>query len=110
MSLLEDLYYGKFCPNEQVCLNDPEYVQNSQLISERMHILQAKLSPEDFTVLEEIMDLNSLLISISSASAYTLGFKTGAAMLIEVLEHKTEPIQTNEKLIFEQIKWGRREL
>lgn len=88
MSLLEDLYYGKICPNEQVCLNDPEFVQNSKLISERMHILQANLSSEDFTVLEEMMDLNSLLISISSASAYTLGFKTGAAMLVEVLEHK----------------------
>ncbi|WP_420800461.1 DUF6809 family protein [Paenibacillus piscarius] len=71
-----------------MCLNDPEYVHNSKLISERIHILQAKLSREDFTVLEEIMDLNSLLISISSASAYTLGFRTGAAMLVEVLEHK----------------------
>lgn len=93
MSLLEDLYYGKICPNEQICLNDLEYVQNSKLISERMHILQAKLSPEDFNVLEEVMDLNSLLISISSASAYTLGFRTGAAVLVEVLEHKEEPIQ-----------------
>ncbi|WP_340024163.1 DUF6809 family protein [Paenibacillus sp. FSL K6-1096] len=110
MSLLEDLYYGKICPNEQICLNDPEYVQNSKLISERINILQAKLSSEDFTVLEEVMDLNSLLISISSASAYTLGFRTGAAMLIEVLEHKTKPIQTKEKLIFEQIKSDGREL
>ncbi|MFD2878806.1 DUF6809 family protein [Paenibacillus rhizoplanae] len=83
----------KICPNEQICLNDPEYVQNSKLISERIHILQAKLSPEDFNVLEEVMDLNSLLISISSASAYTLGFRMGAAMLVEVLEH-------NEKNLF----------
>lgn len=88
MSLLEDLYYGKICPNEQICFNDSEYAQNSKLISERMQILQAKLSPEDFTVLEEVMDLNSLLISISSAAAYTLGFRTGALMLVEVLEHK----------------------
>ncbi|MFC6650285.1 DUF6809 family protein [Paenibacillus rhizoplanae] len=110
MSLLEDLYYGKICPNEQICLNDPEYVQNSKLISERIHILQAKLSPEDFNVLEEVMDLNSLLISISSASAYTLGFRMGAAMLVEVLEHNEKPIQAKEKLIFEQIKSDRREL
>jgi hypothetical protein len=110
VSLLEDLYYGKICQNEQICFNDPEYAQNSKLISERIQTLQAKLSPEDFTVFEEIMDLNSLLISISSASAYTLGFRTGAVMLVEVLEHKEEPIQTKEKLIFEQIKLGRREL
>ncbi|MEK3715804.1 DUF6809 family protein [Paenibacillus sp. FSL R7-0333] len=110
MSLLEDLYYGKICPNEQICLNDPEYAQNSKLISERMHILQANLSPEDFTMLEEIMDLNSLLTSISSASAYTLGFRTGAAMLVEVLEHKEELIRTKEKLCFEQIKSDGREL
>ncbi|WP_342546660.1 DUF6809 family protein [Paenibacillus sp. FSL P2-0089] len=110
MSFLEDLYYGKICPNEQICLNDPEYVHNSKLISERIHILQAKLSPEDFTMLEEVMDLNSLLISISSASAYTLGFRTGAAMLVEVLEHKAELIQTKKKLTFEQIKSDWRQL
>ncbi|MFP4973968.1 DUF6809 family protein [Paenibacillus sp. CN-4] len=88
MSLLEDLYYGKICPNEQICLNDPEYAHYSKLISERMHILQANLSLEDFTMLEEVMDLNNLLISISTASAYTLGFRTGATVLVEALEHK----------------------
>jgi hypothetical protein len=102
VSLLEELYYGKICPNEQICFNDPEYAQHSKLISERMHFLKAKLSPEDFTIIEEAMDLNGMLISISSASAYTLGFRMGAAMIIEVLEHKEELIQTKEKLVLEK--------
>lgn len=41
-------------------------------------------------MLERLMELNSLLISISSASSYTytytLRFSTGAAMLVELLE------------------------
>lgn len=98
MSLLEDLYYGKICPSERICSNDPEYSQNSKLISERMHFLKTKLSPEDFTMIEEAMDLNSILISVSSASAYTLGFRMGAAMIIEVLEHKEELIQTKAEV------------
>ena len=57
------------------------------------------LYPEDFTLIEEAMDLTDMLISISSASAYTLGFRMGAAMIIEVLEDKEELIQTKEKLV-----------
>ncbi|OZQ78552.1 DUF6809 family protein [Paenibacillus odorifer] len=94
MSLLEDLYYGKICPSELLCLRDPEYIQNSKLISEFMDILKVKLSIEDFTMIEQALDLSGMQNSISSASAYTLGFRTGAAMIIEVLEHKDELIHS----------------
>ncbi|WP_216857267.1 DUF6809 family protein [Paenibacillus tritici] len=110
MSLLEDLYYGKFCPSERMYGSDPEYARNSKVISEQMDILKAKLSPEDFTLIEEALDLTDIQISISSASDYTLGFRMGAAMLIEVFEDKEELIQTKEKLVLEQIKLDRREL
>ncbi|OME05239.1 hypothetical protein BSK64_15350 [Paenibacillus odorifer] len=104
MSLLEDLYYGKICPSELLCLRDPEYIQNSKLISEFMDILKAKLSIEDFTMIEQALDLSGMQNSISSASAYTLGFRMGAAMIIEVLEHKDELIPLREKLCLEKIK------
>ncbi|NOU78001.1 hypothetical protein GC101_03810 [Paenibacillus sp. LMG 31459] len=110
MSLLEDLYYRKICSSERICSGDPEYAQNNKVFLEHMYILQARLSPEDFTMIEEAMELTDLQIFISSASAYTLGFKMGAAMIIEVLEDKEELIQTKEKLVLEQIKLDRREL
>lgn len=75
-----------------------------------MHILQAKLSSKDFALIEEAMDLTDMLISISSASAFMLGFRMGAAMILEVLEDKEELIQTKERLVLEQIKLDRREL
>jgi len=59
-----------------------------------MDILKAKLSIEDFTMIEQALDLSGMQNSISSASAYTLGFRTGAAMIIEVLEHKDELIHS----------------
>lgn len=59
-----------------------------------MDILKAKLSIEDFTMIEQALDLSGMQNSISSASAYTLGFRMGAAMIIEVLEHKDELIHS----------------
>ncbi len=45
-------------------------------------------------MIEQALDLSGMQNSISSASAYTLGFRTGAAMIIEVLEHKDELIHS----------------
>lgn len=75
MSLLEDLYFGKICPSERSLPSDPKYAEYSKQISELMHILKEKLPLDDFTMIEEAIDLNDMLTSITSASAYTLGFR-----------------------------------
>ncbi|MEK4059054.1 MULTISPECIES: DUF6809 family protein [Paenibacillus] len=108
MSLLEDLYYGKICPSERSHSNDPKYALYSKQISELLQILKEKLTPDDFTMVEGVMDLNDMLISVSSAAAYILGFRMGAAMIIEVLGHKEELIHT-EEVCFGKIKLDGRE-
>lgn len=93
MSLLEDLYYGKICPSELLCLRDPVYTELQANLRVYGHP-KSKVIYRNFTMIEQALDLSGMQNSISSASAYTLGFRTGAAMIIEVLEHKDELIHS----------------
>ncbi|AZK47287.1 DUF6809 family protein [Paenibacillus lentus] len=87
-SFLEDLYYGKLYPNEQIVSDDPKYRALNRQISEMMRMWRQKLSEEDFRQLEAMLDLQGESNSIHNMETFVQGFKLGASMMIEVLDEK----------------------
>ncbi|OAZ43422.1 hypothetical protein A9Z39_21915 [Paenibacillus polymyxa] len=77
MSILEDLYYGKWYPRERTKLKKPELELVHQKISASMKALRVRLSEQDYELIEELSDLYDVLISILSSSVYISEYKAG---------------------------------
>ncbi|MGG4217973.1 DUF6809 family protein [Paenibacillus jamilae] len=88
MSILEDLYYGKWYPSERIKPKNPELELVHQKISDSMKALKVRLSEQDYESIEELSDLHDVLISILSASDYISGYKAGALTIIEIINGK----------------------
>ncbi|WP_025685697.1 DUF6809 family protein [Paenibacillus maysiensis] len=88
MSILEDIYYGKWYPSERTRPKNPELELIHQKISASMKTLKARLSEHDYELIEELSDLNDVLISILSASDYISGYKAGALTMVEIFDGK----------------------
>ncbi|MNJ46524.1 hypothetical protein D3C77_416560 [compost metagenome] len=87
-SFLEELYYGKLYPSEQIVSDDPKYRALSRQISEMMQMWRQRLSEEDFRQLEAMLDLQGESNSIHNMETFVQGFKLGASMMVEVLNGK----------------------
>ncbi|MGR6129974.1 DUF6809 family protein [Paenibacillus sp. SER-28] len=88
MSILEDLYYGKWYPSERTKPKNPELELVHQKISASMKALKARLSEQDYELIEELSDLNDVLFSILSPSDYISGYKAGALTMVEIFDRK----------------------
>ncbi|QDY85725.1 hypothetical protein FQU75_21645 [Paenibacillus polymyxa] len=88
--ILEDMYYGKWRPNEQVKSTDPESQKVNQKISDLMEMLKNKLPAVDFEQIEVMFDLLSESTSLHSAAAFIHGYRTGALTMIEVISSEKE--------------------
>lgn len=83
-TLLESLYYGHLAPEGQVVPRDPEYRRMCGEMSEAMEAWKEKLSGEEFTKLEALIDLQQEIQGLELTATFTYGFKLGAALMIEV--------------------------
>ncbi|KAE8561051.1 MULTISPECIES: DUF6809 family protein [Paenibacillus] len=88
--ILEDMYYGKWRPSEQIKSTDPESQKVNQKISDLMEILKNELPAVDFEQIEVMFDLLSESTSLHSAAAFIHGYRTGALTMIEVFSSEKE--------------------
>ncbi|MDN4076478.1 hypothetical protein QYF52_00910 [Paenibacillus polymyxa] len=88
--ILEDMYYGKWRPSEQVKSTDPESQKVNQKISDLMEILKNELPAVEFEQIEVMFDLLSESTSLHSAAAFIHGYRTGALTMIEVFSSEKE--------------------
>ncbi|KJK32052.1 hypothetical protein MMB75_15865 [Paenibacillus sp. P2(2022)] len=88
--ILEDMYYGKWRPSEQVKSTDPESQKVNQKISDLMEMLKNELPAVDFEQIEVMFDLLSESTSLHSAAAFIHGYRTGALTMIEVFSSEKE--------------------
>jgi hypothetical protein len=84
-SFIDSLYYGNLLPEEEVVPKDPQYRQLSRELSDVVLTWRQKLSSEDFTELEALIDLQQKIQGMEMSAAFSYGFKLGAGFLIEVL-------------------------
>ena len=82
--ILEDLWSGRFYPAETVVPTNPEYREVNREISEKMERLQAQLSREQFTLVEQILEQMTLAHSLELESQFCFGFAAGMQLQLEV--------------------------
>lgn len=84
-SILEQLYIGKLTPEEDIIPEDPQYRMISGQVSNMMEMWKKKLSPEDFELLEQMLDLKVELHAMQNKACFVQGYKLGAKMTAEAL-------------------------
>ncbi|MEK3718741.1 DUF6809 family protein [Paenibacillus sp. FSL R7-0333] len=84
-NILESLYHGSLFPNEDIVSKDPDYRPLNRQITDSLEAWRRRLSPDEFAELEALLDLYSQVQGMDMAAAFVSGFKTGTAMMIEVL-------------------------
>ena len=82
--ILEDLWSGRFYPAETVVPTTPKYREVNREISEKMERLQAQLSREQFTLVEQILEQMTLAHSMELESQFCFGFAAGIRLQLEV--------------------------
>lgn len=87
-SFIENLYTGNLQPLEMHRPEGEAYRTHSQHMSTYMHYFESHLNPDDFKVLQEMLDTVGELHSAQAKSAFVQGFKTGANMMVEVFQDK----------------------
>ncbi|ASA23327.1 DUF6809 family protein [Paenibacillus donghaensis] len=89
-TLLEQLYHGNLCPDQNVTSGDPQYRLLSRKTSEAIEAWRKKHSEEEFDELEALLDLYGQTHGMELTSSFTNGFRLGAGILVEVLTGKDE--------------------
>ncbi|WP_438351014.1 DUF6809 family protein [Paenibacillus sp. FA6] len=89
-SILEEIYYGNWRPDESIKSTDHRSRQIIQKISDSMTEYNKNLSKHDFEQLEKLLDCVGELNSMHAAAAFANGYRTGALMMIEVFSGEKE--------------------
>lgn len=92
-SILQELYDGSIYPDELIISKDPEYWSLNKKISVRMDMWKNKLSKDEFTELEALMDLRSQVDSLHAEASFLYGFKFATWIMIEVMTGKGELVR-----------------
>jgi len=93
MSILENLYYGKVYPAENIHPKSPEHRDVVKRIDTEFKLWENKLTKEDFTKLEDLCGLLAESSSIEMQDAFCYGFKLATTILFETFSGKDELIR-----------------
>ena len=85
MNNIKELYYGNISPSAQKFVKGSKYAEQLGSNDELIGQLKASLSSEDIKIVDVICENYSNLISISSEENYTLGFRDGAKLMLDIL-------------------------
>ncbi len=72
-TILQELFDGSIYPDELIISRDPEYWPLNQKISGMMDMWRNKLSKDDFTALEALLDLRSQVDSMHPEASFMYG-------------------------------------
>ena len=85
MYLLNDLWNGTLDPSERHAHRDKEYRKLAGETDKCMERLMAELTPKDAEILEEFIDKNLQLFSISEECTFIRGVRIGAQFILDVI-------------------------
>lgn len=87
MRVLSDLWYGNIAPNERTIPRNGEYRKLLQTLSNLREQIRTTLSPEHRQLLDEYEGIYTAINAQSEEDAFIIGFRLGAKIMLEVLEH-----------------------
>ena len=82
MNILQELWYGNICPNEDKVITDDEKKLVS-LIARHHETLSSSLKNDDLIVFEKYADCFTEYASLIECQAFEIGFKLAVNMLID---------------------------
>ena len=98
MYLLRDLWYGNVTPGERLGRRGSEYMKLTEEAIEMMDRLIAELSPEGAKLLEELLDKQIVLHSITEEDTFIRGVRIGAQFILDVVgDYKSQLPQMGNK-------------
>ena len=95
--ILEDLYHGNLTVKGQTFQRGTKYARALARITEAEEALGQKLTTEDRPLLAEYAMASAGLTSVSIEEAYIEGFRTGARIMLSVLESDDPQTSEDEK-------------
>ena len=84
--VLEDLYHGNLTVSGQTFQRGMKYAHALKRVTKMENTLGQKLTPEDHPLLAEYAMASAGLTSVSLEEAYIEGFRTGARIMLAVLQ------------------------
>ena len=95
--ILEDLYHGNLTVSGQTFRRGTKYARALDRVTKMEDALGQKLTPEDRPLLAESAMASAGLTSVSIEEAYIEGFRTGARIMLAVLESDDPQTSEDEK-------------
>ena len=95
--ILEDLYHGNLTVSRQTFRRGTKYARALARVAETEETLSQKLAPEDHPLLAEYAMASAGLTSVSIEEAYIEGLRTGARIMLAVLEEDEASESEDEK-------------
>lgn len=87
-STLDDLYYGRIDPGENLCVHTREFREISKQIVAIEEHFRNLLSPGEFEKFEELQRLRGQAEIIENANLFGYAFSTGALMMIDIFDYE----------------------
>ena len=84
--ILEELYHGNLTVSGQTFRRGTKYARALDRVTKMEDALGQKLTPEDRPLLAEYAMASAGLTSVSLEEAYIEGFRTGARIMLAVLQ------------------------
>ena len=94
---LENIYHGNLTASGQTFRRGTKYARALARVAETEETLSQKLVPEDHSLLAEYAMASAGLSSVSIEEAYIKGFRTGAQIMLAVLEEDEASESEDEK-------------
>ena len=95
--ILEELYHGNLTVSGQTFRRGTKYARALDRVTKMEDALGQKLTPEDRPLLAEYAMASAGLTSVSIEEAYIEGLRTGARIMLAVLEEDEASESEDEK-------------
>ena len=89
-SILEELFYGNICPNNDCRSHDKETKQLMGYIADHHDNLLSTLNDQQKEILEKFDDCYNELTDINEREIFAYAFRLGARIILAIMENKSE--------------------
>lgn len=90
MSVLEELYNGNINPSERYIKENSKYQKQNKQLAELIDKLIPMLNEDEKRICENIGDILSSMSFISERESFLFGFRTGAQMILEIMNYESQ--------------------
>lgn len=97
MYFLKDLWYGNINPSERYARRGSEYKKLTEEANDCMDRLISELTPTGVEALEEFLDKQMMLHSLSEEDTFIRGVRIGAQFILDVVgDYRSQLPQSGE--------------